>query len=157
MRLAASTLILFSENFFGGVITTLVSFHSTRTPMLSRTSIMRCTSSILGMRWRVVTPRLSRLAHSRPTAPFFEVLVSMVPDSFLLPSILILTVPGERVMRFLPKAAPMRFSISALTFCLPDSILATALWVVFNFLAKSAWVIPLVSRMSAIRCPIFCI
>ncbi len=150
---AASTSIFLSANIFGGVSVTSLPFHSTRMPILWSTSIMRCTSSMRGTRRRVVLPLFIKDAQRSPTAPFFDVEVTTVPLSFFPPSIARFIEPGERVTRFFLRARLSFLSMSALTFCLPLSMRAIALCVVFNSFASSPCVIPCVSRRSAICCP----
>ena len=76
---------LLQGNFLGGVIYTVLSSHLTVTPILCNTSIIRYTSSIFGMCFKVVVPRFKRDAHKSATAPFFELLVITVPESFFPP------------------------------------------------------------------------
>src|SRR3989344_2436756 len=53
--------------------------------MLSKTSMMRNTSSIRGMRFRVVCPSFRSDAHKRETAEFFAVFTVISPESFFPP------------------------------------------------------------------------
>lgn len=92
--LAASISMFSSLSRRGGIISrSLLSSHLHLTPMLSRTSIIRLTSSIRATRRRVVLPLFSRLAQSRPTAAFLLVFVSILPWSFLPPFIRKLVLP----------------------------------------------------------------
>ena len=139
VRLAASTSILSSCKTLGGSISrscSLIQRH--RTPILSRTSIIRLTSSIRATRRSVVLPLLSRLAHSNPTAAFLLVLISISPCSsrpplmrkLVLPELLIRTIS-------LDNTSPIRAIISRLIFCLPFSIRLIADWLVPSSSASS--------------------
>ena len=141
----------------GGVMIRLPLVHAIFTPMLSSTSIRRKTSSIFGTRWSVVVPLLSNDAQSNPTAPFLEVLVSIVPLSDFPPLIPMFNEPGVGESKFLLTALLIFCSIWVLTFCRPLSIRATALWVVPIFFAKAPWVSLTSPRTAAIRLPIFSI
>jgi hypothetical protein len=102
--------------------------HRTLTPIEVSTSMIRLTSSIRARLRSVVRPRLSRVAHSRATAAFLEVLTSMAPESLRPPTIR--RCCGRelpRVTNSRSKASPMRASISRDRFCWPCSIRATAL------------------------------
>lgn len=73
-------------NFFGGIIfTVFLSCQVILTPILSRISITLFTSSMCAMPWRVVVPLFKSEAQSRPTEPFLEKLVFIVPLNFLPP------------------------------------------------------------------------
>ena len=81
--LAASMSIFSNCSSAGGMISrSFCSFiQRVFTPIELRTSIMRLTSSIRATRRRTVLPLLRSEAQSRPTAAFFEVLISISPWS----------------------------------------------------------------------------
>lgn len=79
--LADSALIFWRSSFLGGVSSRSLPLHLALTPKLSKTSMMRKTSSMRGMPRRVVLPWFKSEAERRATAEFLEVLVEMVPES----------------------------------------------------------------------------
>ena len=86
VRAAASVLSLERSIFSGGVMRiSPSSAHSILTPMLSITSMSRFTSSMRGIFFNIVVPRLSNDAAKSATAAFFEIFVCTVPESTLLP------------------------------------------------------------------------
>ncbi|MNW58117.1 hypothetical protein D3C74_359640 [compost metagenome] len=92
---------------------------------------MRSTSTMRATRRSVVRPRLSSDAQSRATAPFFEELTSMRPDSSCPPLTRRCECLGApNVMISESRAALIRASMSRLTFCEPCSIRWIALWLV---------------------------
>ena len=130
VRRAASSSIPSRSSVAGGTISRSLESgsHRTLTPIEDNTSMMRLTSSIRARLRNVVRPRLSRVAHSRATAAFLEVLTSMAPDNFAPPTIR--RCCGRefpRVTNSRSKASPMRASISSDKFWWPCSIRATAL------------------------------
>ena len=81
------------------------------TPRLASTSSSRLTSSIRATLRRVVRPRLSSEAHSRATPAFFEVLTSMLPESWVGPVTRRWVGPAPTATISESSAAPMRASI----------------------------------------------
>src|SRR3989344_429419 len=76
------------ENFLGGLISILLRLiHFTVTPKLSIISTSRLTSSIRAIPCKTVLFLFNKEAHKRTTEPFFEKLVSMLPDNFFPPLI----------------------------------------------------------------------
>ncbi len=80
--LPAISLSIFSMLIFlGGVITKLSPFHSTFTPILSKTSDTLYTSSIFGALIIVVVPLFKREAAITPIVPFFDERTFIFPES----------------------------------------------------------------------------
>ena len=125
-----------------------------RTPTERSTSTMRSTSTIRATLRSRVVPRLSSDAHSSATAPFLLVLTSIRPLRVWPPC-------TRRWVRCGPpsvtmgesSAAPMRVSISRLTFCAPCSMRWIADWLVPRRSASWACVRPRCWRAERTREP----
>ena len=156
VRRAASTSIASSCRCSGTTISrSRPSVDQTaRTPTERSTSTIRSTSTMRATLRSRVVPRLSSDAHSRATAPFLLVLTSIRPLSVWPPC-------TRRWVRCGPpsvtmgesSAAPMRVSISRLTFCAPCSMRWIADWLVARRSASWAWVRPRCWRAERTREP----
>ena len=93
------------------------------TPMLVSTSTSRFTSSIWAMPRSTVRPWLSRAAHIKATAAFFEDRTAIEPRSVVGPSTRKWVGPlGPALINGLSRAVAIRLIISRLRFWPPDSI-----------------------------------
>ena len=125
-----------------------------RTPTDRSTSTIRSTSTMRATFRSRVVPRLSSDAHSSATAPFLLVLTSIRPLRVWPPC-------TRRWVRWGPpsvtmgesSAAPMRVSISRLTFCAPCSMRWIADWLVASRSASWACVRPRCWRAERTREP----
>ena len=125
------------------------------TPIDSRTSIMRKTSSIRATWCKTVRPRFKRLAQSRPTAAFFEVLMVMVPLKVRPPLTRKDCEEESLIERIWPPSAVETFLIiSSEVFWSPFSIRWIADCEVPSIFASWAWVSPFSLRIVATTEPI---
>jgi len=114
VRRAAVWSMLSSLSSLGGTISRSLSALSHRvcTPMLLRTSSSRLTSSMRATLRSVVRPRLSRVAQSRATPAFLEVLTSMDPDNVVGPVTRRCVGPAPSATISESSAEPIRASMS---------------------------------------------
>ena len=155
VRRAATSSMPLRSRFGGGVISRSFSALSHRdfTPMLSRTSSRRLTSSIRATRRSVVRPRLSSEAHSSATPAFLDVFTSIEPCSVVGPVTRRWVGPEPMLTSGESSASPILASISRERFWWPRSIRLTALWLVPSTSASCCWVQPRCLRASRIRLP----